>query len=81
MNTAGMITAAALAALAALGIAIRGDDDVARVMLARIVQADRAAMEANELLAIGVIDHDRYERSAQDRDEAIDAAATFLGVQ
>lgn len=78
MNSTGMIAAAALAAL---GIAIRGDEEVARVMLARIVQADRGAMEANELLAIGVIDHDRYEQAAQGRDEAIDAAAAFLGVQ
>lgn len=76
--TYGVITAAALMAL---GIAIRGDVDVARVMLARIVEADRAAMEANDLLTLGVIEHARYERAAQARDEAIDAAAEYLGVE
>jgi hypothetical protein len=35
-------------------------------------------MEANDLLAAGVIPADRYERAANDRDDAIDAAAEFL---
>jgi hypothetical protein len=48
------------------------------VMLAAIVEADAAAMEANELVNLGVIDHARYERLAQARDEAIDRAAAYL---
>jgi hypothetical protein len=38
-------------------------------------------MEANDLLAAGVIGTDRYERAANDRDDAIDAAAEFLGAR
>lgn len=55
-----------------------GRDDIAALMLSRIVEAQAAAMEANDLLAAGVIRPDRYERAANDRDDAIDAAAAFL---
>lgn len=54
---------------------------VADLLLSRIVEADRAAMEANDLLAVGVIDRERYQSAARDRDAAIDAAAEYLGVQ
>ena len=53
-------------------------DDIAALMLSRIVEAQAAAMELNDLLAAGVISTDRYERAANDRDDAIDAAAAFL---
>jgi len=55
-------------------------NDVAAIMLSRIVEAHAAAMEANDLLAAGVIGTDRYERAANDRDDAIDAAAEFLSM-
>jgi hypothetical protein len=54
-------------------------DSPAIVILSRIVEADAAAMELNGLLNRGVDVRDRYERAAQDRDAAIDAAARFLG--
>jgi hypothetical protein len=54
-------------------------NDIAAIMLSRIVEAHAAAMECNDLLAAGVIGTDRYERAANDRDDAIDAAAEFLG--
>jgi hypothetical protein len=54
-------------------------DSTATAILAAIVEADRAAMEANDLVGLGVIPHDRYQRLAQARDEAIDRAAEFLG--
>jgi len=50
----------------------------AEVMLSRIVEADAAAMEADDLVNLGMIAHDRYEAAAQARDEAIEAAAEFL---
>lgn len=55
----------------------------AEVMLSRIVEADAAAaaMEANDLVSLGMIPHDRYEAAAHARDEAIDAAAEFLRQQ
>ena len=53
--------------------------DRATAMLSRIVEAQAAADEANDLLAMGVIDHARYEAAACDRDDAVDAAAAFLG--
>jgi hypothetical protein len=56
-----------------------GHDDIAAIMLSRIVEAHAAAMEANDLLAAGVIPVDRYEQAANDRDDAIDAAAEYLG--
>jgi hypothetical protein len=55
-----------------------GPNDIAAIMLSRIVEAHAAAMEANDLLAAGVIGTARYERAANDRDDAIDAAAEFL---
>lgn len=54
-------------------------DERATVMLSRIVEAQAAADEANDLLSLGVIDHARYERAACDRDDAVEAAAAFLG--
>jgi hypothetical protein len=54
-------------------------NDIAAIMLSRIVEAHASAMELNDLLAAGVIPADRYERAANDRDDAIDAAAEFLG--
>jgi len=54
-------------------------NDIAAVMLSRIVEAHAAAMECNDLLAAGLIGTDRYERAANDRDDSIDAAAVFLG--
>jgi hypothetical protein len=56
-----------------------GPNDIAAIMLSRIVEAHAAAMELNDLLAAGVISTDRYARAANDRDDAIDAAAEFLG--
>lgn len=53
--------------------------DHATMMLSRIVEAQAAADEANDLLGLGVIDHARYERAACDRDDAVEAAAAFLG--
>lgn len=52
--------------------------ETARVLLSRIVEADAAAMELNALLAAGAGSHERYERAAQERDAAIEAAAEFL---
>lgn len=54
-------------------------DTTARVMLSRIVEADAAAMELNGLINRGVDVRDRYEAASNDRDDAIDAAARFLG--
>jgi hypothetical protein len=54
-------------------------NDIAAIMLSRIVEAHASAMELNDLLAAGVIPVERYERAANDRDDAIDAAADFLG--
>ena len=56
-------------------------NDIAAIMLSRIVEAHAAAMEANDLLAAGVISTDRYERAANDRDDAIEAAEAFLGAR
>ncbi len=53
-------------------------NDIAAIMLSRIVEAHASAMELNDLLAAGVIPAERYERAANDRDDAIDAAAEFL---
>jgi hypothetical protein len=53
--------------------------EVADALLARIVEAHAAADEANTLLGLGVIGHDRYERAACDRDDSIEAAAAWLG--
>lgn len=53
-------------------------NDIAAIMLSRIVEAHAAAMEANDLLAAGVISTDRYEQAANERDDAVDAAAAFL---
>jgi hypothetical protein len=53
--------------------------EVAETLLSRIVEAQAAACEANDLLAAGLAGHDRYERAANDRDDAIEAAAAFLG--
>ena len=53
--------------------------EVATALLSRIVEAQAAADEANDLLAAGLVGHDRYERAACDRDDAIEAAAEFLG--
>lgn len=52
--------------------------ETTRVLLSRIVEADAAAMELNALLAAGAVSHGRYERAAQERDAAIEAAAEFL---
>jgi hypothetical protein len=54
-------------------------NDIAAIMLSRIVEAHASAMELNDLLAAGLISTDRYERAANDRDDAVDAAAEFLG--
>jgi hypothetical protein len=51
----------------------------AATLLSRIVEAQAAADEANDLLAAGLVGHDRYERAACDRDDAIEAAAEWLG--
>ena len=48
-------------------------------LLSRIVEAQAAADEANDLAHLGVIDHARYEAAARDRDDSIEAAAEFLG--
>lgn len=58
-------------------LAPRGSDH-ATMMLSRIVEAQAAADEANDLLSLGVIDHARYEAAACDRDDAVEAAAAFL---
>lgn len=71
----------AAAAVLMMGMVAHCASDPVRVILSRIVEADRAAMEANDLLTMGVIDHARYEAAAQARDEAIEAAAAFLGVE
>lgn len=59
-------------------MAPRGSDH-ATVLLSRIVEAQAAADEANDLVGLGVIDHARYERAACDRDDAVEAAAIHLG--
>jgi hypothetical protein len=51
----------------------------AATLLSRIVEAQAAADEANDLLDAGLVGHDRYEAAACDRDDAIEAAAAFLG--
>lgn len=56
-------------------------NDIAAVMLSRIVEAHAAAMEMNDLVAAGLISTDRYERAANDRDDAIEAAEEFLGAR
>lgn len=60
-------------------LAAPSPSDHAAAMLSRIVEAQAAADEANDLLAMGVIDHARYEAAACDRDDAVEAAAAFLG--
>ena len=70
--------AVAVAAAAAVALATPDRAATVEAMLAAIVAADAAAMEANELVNLGVIDHARYERLAQARDEAIDRAAAYL---
>jgi hypothetical protein len=77
METRNGIMATTLMAVAAAGNP--ADDTTARVILSRIVEADAAAMELNGLLNRGVDVRDRYEAAANDRDDAIDAAARFLG--
>lgn len=74
---------AAAVAAAAVAMAATADrpHDTALAMLAAIVEADRHAMEANDLVGLGVIPHDRYERAAQARDEAIDRAAEWLRME
>lgn len=71
---------AAAVAAAAVTLAATADrpHDTALAMLAAIVEADAAAMEANDLCSLGVIDHARYEAAAQARDAAIDRAAEWL---
>ena len=54
-------------------------DDLTAAILSRIVEAQAAADEANDLAGLGVIDHARYERAACERDEAVEAAAIHLG--
>jgi hypothetical protein len=76
--TMKMTPAAGLATLMWFAPAPR-PDDIAAIMLSRIVEAHASAMEANDLLAAGVISTDRYERAANDRDDAVEAAAAFLG--
>ena len=56
-------------------------NDLAAVMLSRIVEAHAAAMEMNDLVAAGLISTERYERAANDRDDAIEAAEEFLGAR
>jgi hypothetical protein len=51
----------------------------AATILSRIVEAHEAALEANDLLAAGLVPYDRYEAAANDRDDAIETAAEFLG--
>jgi hypothetical protein len=68
----------AVAAAAAVALATPDRAATVEAMLAAIVAADAAAMEANEVVNLGVIDHARYERLAQARDEAIDRAAAYL---
>ena len=54
-------------------------NDLAAIMLSRIVEAHANAMELNDLLAAGLTSVERYEAAANDRDDAVDAAAEFLG--
>jgi hypothetical protein len=56
-------------------------NDIAAIMLSRIVEAHASAMELNDLLAAGLIPADCYERAVNDRDDAIDAAAEFLAAR
>ena len=74
---------AAAVAATAVALAATADrpHDTALAMLAAIVEADRTAMEANDLCNLGVIDHARYEAAAQARDEAIDRAAQWLRME
>lgn len=74
---------AAAVAAAAVALAATADrpHDTALAMLAAIVEADRTAMEANDLCNLGVITHDRYEAAAQARDAAIDRAAAWLRME
>jgi hypothetical protein len=51
----------------------------AATLLSRIVEAQAAADEANDLLAAGLVGHDSYERAACGRDDSIEAAAEWLG--
>jgi hypothetical protein len=78
--TMKMTPAAGLATLMWFAPA-QAPNDIAAIMLSRIVEAHASAMEANDLLAAGLIPADRYERAANDRDDAIDAAAEFLGAR
>ena len=83
MNTITHDHLAAAVAAAAVALAATADrpHDTALAMLAAIVEADRTAMEANDLCNLGVIDHARYEAAAQARDEAIDRAAQWLRME
>lgn len=74
---------AAAVAAAAVALAATADrpHETALAMLAAIVEADRHALEANDLVGLGVITHDRYEAAAQARDEAIDRAAQWLRME
>jgi len=74
---------AAAVAATAVALAATADrpHDTALAMLRCIVEADAAAMEANDLVCLGVITHDRYEQAAQARDAAIDRAAQWLRME
>jgi ActR/RegA family two-component response regulator len=78
MSTFRLTPAAGLATVMMFAPAPEADE-ITRAMLSRIVEAQAAAMEANDLASAGLVDHERYERAACDRDDAIDAAARFLG--
>ena len=83
MNTITHDHLAAAVAAAAVALAATADrpHDTALAMLRCIVEAERTAIEANDLVGVGVIPHDRYERAAQARDEAIDRAAQWLRME
>ena len=77
-QTTEHLAAAVAATAVALAATADRPHDTAMAMLAAIVEADAAAMEANDLVCLGVIPHDRYEQAAQARDAAIDRAAAWL---
>ena len=71
--------AAAVAAASVMMFSAPRPESMEAALLSRIVEAQAAADEANDLASLGVIDHARYEQAARDRDDAVEAAAEFLG--
>lgn len=77
LNFTPAVVAAGTLAAAAVP-AIRPANEEPRAILAAIVNADEAFLEAAELRNLGLIDQDRYQRAADAVYTAIERAADYL---